>query len=561
MALSNDRSDVQRKLTQINREAEERDAKRRADSTGSQYIDLGMAPLEIGALELLEEKEAKAARVAIFEKRHRELAIAAYNPADPETQKVFKKLEAREYKLDIFVVSLRGLNNVWKYYEFIVPKGKGSITGKVEIDQTRLEFLRQKLETLESAHDEIASFLKNSPVTSQIVEILLAAAITLRSSDIHLEPEATRVKFRIRIDGLLHDVFEGLNLEEYFFLISRIKLLSSMKLNVHDIPQDGRFTIGLGGKKEIEIRTSILPSEYGETAVLRILDPETIGLKLESLGVRSDDLVVITKELGRPNGMILNTGPTGSGKTTTLYAFLIHVNKPEVKIITIEDPIEYRLSGIEQTQVNLNSGYNFASGLRSIVRQDPDVVLVGEIRDLETAEVAMSSSLTGHLVFSTLHTNDSFGAIPRLVELGVRPDIIGPSLNLIIAQRLVRRLCDNCKAAYEPDAAVKRKIENFVDRLPQRVDKKPYLKTTLYKAVGCNKCGKIGYRDRVGIFELFIMDDEMKELIHKEVSEVTIKEAVAHQGIVTLQEDGILKVINGSTTFDEVVRISGPLEW
>ena len=333
-----------------------------------------------------------------------------------------------------------------------------------------------------------------------------------------------------------------------------------MKINIHSEAQDGRFTINLAGK-DIEMRVSIIPAEFGETVVMRILDPSATMVGLPNLGLRADNLVFVERALARPNGLILNTGPTGSGKTTTLYAFLRSVNSPEMKIITLEDPIEYRIEGIEQTQVDEEAGYTFANGLRAIVRQDPDVILVGEIRDLETADIAMQSALTGHLVLSTLHTNDAVGAVPRLINLGVKAVSIGPALALVIAQRLVRVLCPVCKKEVPLDGVTAEKIKQLLAHLPAAVDRKPYEHPTLYAPVGCLKCNGIGYKGRIGIFEFLEGGPDIETTILHEASEVALREVAKRQGMVSMQEDGILKAIEGKTTLDEVTTVTGELAW
>ncbi len=339
-----------------------------------------------------------------------------------------------------------------------------------------------------------------------------------------------------------------------------MKLVSGLKINVSDAAQDGRFTTTLK-QEDIEVRTSVIPSEYGETVVMRVLDPKTISLSLTDLGLRPDDREIIDRELKRPNGTILVTGPTGSGKTTSLYAFLKAVKSSELKIITIEDPIEYHLDGIEQTQVDPGSGYTFSTGLRSILRQDPDIILVGEIRDLETAEIGMHAALTGHLVFSTLHTNDAAGAVPRLVDLGAKTSIIGPAINIIIAQRLVRKLCDDCKVEIAPNEAILNKIKSFINGLPEKT-KSLYANQTpkLYEAKGCSKCHG-GFKGRIGIFEFLKCGDEMEALIARESTEEAIKKLGRSQGMVEMQGDGVLKAISGLTTLKEVERITGPVDW
>jgi type II secretory ATPase GspE/PulE/Tfp pilus assembly ATPase PilB-like protein len=361
------------------------------------------------------------------------------------------------------------------------------------------------------------------------------------------------------VDGLLHDI-AALPKKNYESLVTRIKLLCELKLNVHEEPQDGRFTISLP-EKEIEMRVSLIPSEFGETIVMRILDPAGINVTLPQLGLRPDDLALVETELKRPNGLILNTGPTGSGKTTTLYAFLRKLVDPETKIITVEDPIEYRIAGIEQTQVDPDAGYTFAGGLRAIVRQDPDVLLVGEIRDQETAEIAIQAALTGHLVLSTLHTNSAVGAIPRLVDVGVKPASIGPSVTLVIAQRLVRKLCDNCKKPADIDSKKLEQIKKYLEKIPERVDKKPYEKITIFAPVGCETCGGFGYKGRRGIFEFFKGGPDLEEVILTEVSERALRKLAEKQMMVTMQQDGVLKVLSGMTTFEEVEGTTGPIAW
>ncbi len=558
------KSATQDKLKKIEREAEERDAKRIAESSGRPYINLKGAPVQIDALSLVEEEAARKGELAVLVKKKNTVAVVLADPTNAEAKKIINKFEADGLKPEVMVGSRAGLKEVWQSYAF-VKKELDEISGSVNIDGKRLQALQPKLVSIRAAGEEIAKTLKDKRDTASVLEILLAAALTLKGSDIHLEPGEYNIKFRLRIDGLLHDVFSEIETRDYFFLISRIKLLSSMKLNIHDAAQDGRFTIKLGSK-EVEIRASVLPSEYGETAVLRILDPETIRLTLNELGLRDDDLDIIYEELKKPNGMILNTGPTGSGKTTTLYAFLMKVNNPEIKAITLEDPIEYRLEGIEQTQVNMDSGYTFGNGLRSIVRQDPDVILVGEIRDLETADIALNASLTGHLVLSTLHTNDSFGAIPRLIDLGAKTAIIGPALNLVIAQRLVRRLCENCKTKDDESVKLNKKIQTFLKKLPNKISKEKYKefesgKATFFKPGKCDICGGIGYKGRIAIMELLRVTEEISALISKEVTEAEIKKIAARDGIVTIQESGILKILEGATTVEEVERVTGPLSW
>jgi type II secretory ATPase GspE/PulE/Tfp pilus assembly ATPase PilB-like protein len=558
MAQEKDDSKLGGVLEKSRREAEERDAERRAVKAGTLYINLAAQPVETDALELLAEERARDAQVAAVEKKGDKVVFAAYDPKSPKAKEIIQELEGRGLKLKIFTVSSASLQRAWDFYKY-VSKKIAPITGRIDVDKDRVRGLMEELTTLPSVKEKIDSFDFRKFPTAQILEIILAGALSNRASDIHFEPSRSDVKLRYRIDGDLHDVMDSIKSAIYNHLVSRIKLLSNLKLNVRDEAQDGRFTIGLG-KKEIEIRVAVAPSEFGEVIVMRVLDPDALNLSLNDLGLRKDDLKIIEAELKRPNGMALNTGPTGSGKTTTLYAFLKHKRSPEIKIITIEDPIEYHLEGIEQTQVNPEANYTFANGLRSLMRQDPDIILIGEIRDKETSEIAIQAALTGHLVFSTIHANQASGAIPRLIDLGVKPTSIGPSMNLIIAQRLVKRLCENCKVKEKPESATKEKFKKFVDSLPERVDKNDYKEISLYKPKGCDQCAGIGYKGRVAIYELLQVSKEIENLMNKLAGETEIQEFASRQGMVTMQQDGILKVVSGITTLEEVEKVTGPVE-
>lgn len=552
-------SDLQSKLTKIRRAGEERAAERLAEQLGYPYADLAKMPISLDAIRIIVENEARDGKLAAIEINARKLAVVAVNPSLPATKKAIEDLRTKKYDVKVFVVSPSSLESAFHFYKFIKPLSE-NITGKVAISKSRLDELHERITTLDAAHQEVAGmdFVKESP--TDLIQIVFAGALSLRASDIHTEAGERKAKIRFRVDGLLHDVYDDLPLTFYSNFVSRIKLLSGMKMNVHDEAQDGRFTINLAGK-DIEMRVSIIPAEFGETIVMRVLDPSATMVSLPSLGLRADNLVIVQKALARPNGLILNTGPTGSGKTTTLYAFLRAINDPEMKIITLEDPIEYRIEGIEQTQVDEEAGYTFANGLRAIVRQDPDVILVGEVRDLETADIAMQSALTGHLVLSTLHTNDAVGAVPRLINLGVKPVSIGPALALIIAQRLVRVLCPECKKAAPMDDATKEKVAKFIERLPKKVNKTVYENPTVFAPVGCVKCNGIGYKGRVGIFEFLEGGPDLEQTILKEASEVALREVAKRQEMVTMQEDGILKVLEGKTTLEEVSDATGEIQW
>lgn len=425
------------------------------------------------------------------------------------------------------------------------------ITGQISIAPDDVKEAQKKFKNLSAFIKNINSVLEEN--ISQVLENILLGAIILRSSDIHIEPTKKDTKIRIRIDGMLQETV-SLDIKTYEALLSRIKLLSGLKINVSDRPQDGRFSIAFAkdkkeGQENIEIRSSSLPSEYGESIVLRILDPHSL-IEVEELGLRKDLLELFLKEIKKPNGMIIVTGPTGSGKTTTLYAFLKRIKNPETKIITIEDPIEYHLKGISQTQVAPEKGYNFANGLRSVMRQDPDAILVGEIRDLETVQIAIQSALTGHLVLTTLHTNDAAGTIARLINLGAKPFNIGPAVNMIIAQRLIRKVCSKCAKLEKAD-------KEEMKKLKKELGKKIGSNLKIMRAKGCSVCNNTGYKGRIGIFEAMIIDDEMEEFILKNPSISALQKKAIQKGMISMKTDGFLKVINKETTIEEVERITG----
>jgi type II secretory ATPase GspE/PulE/Tfp pilus assembly ATPase PilB-like protein len=408
------------------------------------------------------------------------------------------------------------------------------------------------LKTLKDVQTEVQSHAgsKDTHRISRVLEIIMAGALSLGASDVHLEPEEKDVRMRYRLDGVLVEVL-SFDAPTYALISSRLKLLSGLKLNIKNAAQDGRFSIVVGGK-EIEIRASVLPGAYAETIVMRILDPTTIALPMEALGFDKYLMEIFEREIAKPNGMILNTGPTGSGKTTTLYAFLRQVTTPEIKVVTIEDPIEYHLDGIVQTQVSKD--YTFAAGLRSTLRQDPDVIMVGEIRDAEVASTAVQASLTGHLVFSTLHTNDAGGTFPRLIDMGVNADILGAAVTTAMAQRLVRRLCPHCREPAHIDGDNKKTMDVLLANIPH-ADELPANRDTMWLPKGCEKCGGIGYKGRIAVVEVILMDHEIEECVRHSSSEREIWHAAKHQKIRRMAQDGAVKVLQGVTSLDELGRV------
>ncbi|MCX6723912.1 MAG: GspE/PulE family protein [Candidatus Staskawiczbacteria bacterium] len=426
------------------------------------------------------------------------------------------------------------------------------LLGAVTISPKIIDETEAQVKDLAEFKKKIEEYLVGN--VTELLDIILYGAITLSVSDIHIEPQEDEARLRIRLDGILQDVV-FFDHDTYHHLVSRLKLLSKLKLNVTDKPQDGRYTIEVKDSL-IEVRTSSLPSEYGESIVMRILNPKNL-ISLEELGLREDLYEIFQKEITKPKGMIIVTGPTGSGKTTTLYAFLKKIQNPEIKIITIEDPIEYHLKGVSQTQVAPEKGYDFSDGLRSIVRQDPDVILVGEIRDLETAKIALQAALTGHLVFSTLHTNDAAGTIPRLVDLGVEPSSIASGLKMAVAQLLVRKVCKKCSTLVKPSSSELVDIKKGLKNLPKAV-KLPDLdkvKIAEVKKEGCQACNFTGYRGRQGLFETFLVDSEMEKFILKNPPVSSIRELAIKKGMVTMYQSGLIDIVLGITTFDEVARV------
>ena len=428
--------------------------------------------------------------------------------------------------------------------------GLKKVFGKIEISRISQP---EKVKNVPEFAKAVSRFLDKN--VSQVLEVIFIGSIDLDASDIHFETEEQGVKIRLRIDGVLQDLV-SIAREDYKSLLSRIKLVSGVKLNISDRPQDGRFSI-VEDKTEIEVRTSTLPSEYGESVVLRVLNPKSL-ISLEQLGLRNDLLQIFRQEIAKPNGMIIVTGPTGSGKTTTLYAFLKEVQNPGIKVITIEDPIEYRLEGISQTQVEPSKGYNFASGLRAIVRQDPDVILVGEIRDLETTEISLQAALTGHLVFSTLHTNDAAGTIARLIDLGTTPPSVASAINLIIAQRLIRKVCQKCVSFKPASPALIEGIRRSLKGLPKNINIPSLSKQMKVPVIkGCQDCGFTGYRGRLGVFEAFLIDEEMERFILTAPPTSALRDKAIEKGMVTMYQDGLMRVVQGLTTIEELERIIG----
>jgi len=543
-----------RKLESLRRQEEEESTKLLAKKYKIPYLDPKVFPIDLDALRIVPEEKARAAELVVFQAAGKSLKIGVRKPDKEETQNLLSRLKEDRYTFDLFLISRSSLEYAWEFYRKIPPKQEVA-AGIIQISNERIQELQKELRELASIKKRIEQTF--TARTTEALEVILAGAMALDASDIHIEPAETKARLRYRIDGILIDIIY-LPPKVYNLLLSRLKLVAELKLNIHDKPQDGRFTIR-SEEVDIEVRASTLPGPYGENVVLRILHPKAIQIPFEELGMQPQIIEIMDRELKKPNGMIITTGPTGSGKTTTLYAFLRKIYVPGIKIITIEDPIEYHLRGIEQTQIDPEKGYDFSNSLRSVVRQDPDVIMVGEVRDLETAEAAMHAALTGHLVLSTLHTNSAAGTIPRLLDLGVKPAIIAPAINVAMAQRLVRKLCPVCRQPLELTPEERTALQKELDGFPKTMPVPAPQDWQIFKAKidGCSACSGMGYKGRIGVFEIILIDERVEQLILKEPSEFEIKKEAEHQGQITMRQDGLLKVLAGITDFAELERMVG----
>ena len=532
------------RITELRHREEEAIVNTLAIKHGYEYINLNDTVIDIEVLRLLTESESKKGELALFAQGNGTVSVALRNPNNPELQSLLGKLIALGHKPILFMASRNSIEHAWARYRDMKTT-VAETRGVLGVRADAIKELARDIKSYLDVAEKVRTIGKEhgSERITKIIEILFGGALALGASDMHIEPEATAVRVRYRLDGVLWDAAD-LDTSLSHLLISRLKLLSGLKLNVHKEAQDGRFTFDVGDR-EVEVRTSVIPGSYGESLVMRLLDPSVTNFKFETLGLNTKLNAIVIEELARPNGAIITTGPTGSGKTTALYAFLQAVHTPQVKIITLEDPVEYKLPGIVQTQVG--EDYSFGDGLRSILRQDPDVIMVGEIRDRDVAETAVHAALTGHLVFSTLHTNSAVGAFPRLMDLGIDSRMIGNAFNLVLGQRLVRKLCEACRTPR--DTTTEEQV------LIARIMQQPVALHTIYDAPGCDQCGFSKYKGRIGVFEAIQVDGAVEEAIINDPRESSILEAAKHQGIPTMQQDGILKVLAGITTLDELARV------
>ena len=547
-----DVKDIKDKVYYLNRVQEERHTEELAKKTQLPYINLVNYPLLEEILKIIPEESAILYQVIPYLKIGKTVKVGLVDPVNPRTATFLSNFgKTTGINFTITVISKTGFLYGISVYESLrqdkLAKKKTEVKEHEESFEDEIKDLKSAGEALQSAN------------TTKLLDVIVTGAAKTKSSDIHIEPAEKDFLVRFRIDGILQDVVK-LPQSQYKQLISRIKFLASLRMDVSDQPQDGRITIKATGE-DIDLRISIMPSTWGESVVIRLLGQEKSVLNLDSLGVRPDALAAIREAISKPYGMILTSGPTGSGKSSTLYAILMELNKPGVKIITLENPVEYRIEGIEQSQVKPGAGYEFADGLRASMRQDPDILMVGEIRDQETAEIAVQAALTGHLLISTIHANSAPAVFARLLEIGVKPFLLSGSINLIMAQRLVRKICDKCREKYNPREEIWQEVQAALVPIKARLNpamqqiiesKNP----TLVHGKGCAACNQSGYRGRQLVIEALVPDETIEVLIAKKGTIPEFNKAAAAQGMITMEEDGLIKALQGTTTIEEVWRVT-----
>ncbi|MBE7502969.1 MAG: Flp pilus assembly complex ATPase component TadA [Verrucomicrobiales bacterium] len=509
-------------------------AQAKATHFGAEFVPLNEMRIADDVLATVRRDVAKRFNVVPVRKEEHGLVVAMTDPSDLET------LDGLQHTLNTEIIpavaTVEDIQDaIGKYYGV-----RDDSVSKMIQDITEGEVEVGRIAAVQT--DDGATVEADAPII-KLVNTMIVEAFKLRASDIHLEPLDKRFRVRYRIDGMLHEM-KSPPKRLQASIISRLKIMSNMSIAERRIPQDGRIQAQVGGKT-IDLRVSCLPTTHGESIVMRILDKEGLKLGLPELGFLTDDQQTFERLIGLPDGILLVTGPTGSGKTTTLYAVLNYINRPDRKIITVEDPVEYVLAGINQVHVNESVGLTFGMALRSMLRQAPNVIMLGEIRDLETATIAINASLTGHLVFSTLHTNDAPSAVTRLIDIGVKPFLVASSSRALMAQRLVRKICKKCFQPYQPTEHELRALS---------IDPAKAASATFRKGKGCGDCNKTGYRGRMGIFEIFVIEDEVRKLIYEKVAATVLRGRARELGMRTLREDGTRKVLAGMTTPDEVIR-------
>lgn len=555
MPLPNDRATqkpLDQKLDEINRAFAEKEAVEKAKQLGLSYVDVSKLPINVDLLYLLSEEECTAGKMIPFFRVGKKLRVAVTDPDFPAAQQLLNKLKDQGYALNLNIASEPSILAALHAYHVEFFKQKKIVENIYKEED--LGNMLQEIQNLSGLKERLAHYSGEESANA-----LLVGAMRAGASDIHIEPFEASTKVRFRIDGVLQDVFT-VQKDQSSQMTNQFKHLAHIKLNITNRPQDGRFSFYVNQQK-IDVRLSSLPTMFGETLVMRLLSNNPQALSLTDLGLSGNALRLVQAAIARPNGLILATGPTGSGKTTTLYALLHLLNTPERKIITLEDPVEYYVQGLIQSQINLETEYGFAAGLRAILRQDPNTIMVGEIRDQETAEIACQASLTGHIVLSTLHTNDAVGAIPRLVNMGLQPFVLSPALDTVIAQRLVRRICPDCREPYIYTAPELQIIKELIADIEKIQGVTIDMPGQFMKGKGCEKCSHTGFRHQLGIYEVFTVDNEVEKMILEgKLSADVFAHFRTKQKMLTLREDGVLRVLQGITTLSEVLRVTADLQ-
>lgn len=499
-------------------------------------------------LELIPEETVKHYKMIPLAKKNNSLEMGMVYPEDLKAQEALKFLARQgKFSYKVFLISLSTFDNLLKQYRDL----KREVGRALEELKTELETDKKKGSPKTEA--EFERFAEEAPIT-KIVAVILRHAVEGNASDIHIEPTKEKLRIRFRLLGELHSSII-LPLRIHNAVIARIKILSNLKIDESRVPQDGRFSTIIDNK-EIDFRVSTFPTTLGEKAAIRVLDSSSANQDFGNLGIMGRNLKILKEAIARPYGLVLVTGPTGSGKSTTLYALLSLLNKEGINIVSLEDPVEYFIEGVNQSHMRPEIGYGFAQGLRHVLRQDPDVIMVGEVRDAETGSLVIHAALTGHIVLSTLHTNNAIGVVPRLIDMGIEPYLISPTLNVVIAQRLVRKLCSDCKKEIKPKKEIKDLILKEIDDLPSGTKVNIKKTFTIFEAVGCKKCGNTGFSGRIGLFEVLSMTPELADIILKKPSDATILKEARRQGMIDIRQDGILKVLEGITTIEEVMRVT-----
>ena len=515
--------------------------------------EISAGDMSLKVLELIPEEAASYYKMIPLRQNENILEVGMVYPEDLKAQEALKFLARQgKFTAQIFLITPTIFASVFKQYRNL----KKEVTRALEELETELK--EDKVESSSIRKTEFERLVEEAPIT-KVVAVVLRHAVEGNASDIHIEPTKEKLRIRFRQDGVLHSSIL-LPVKVHPAVLARIKILSNLKIDENRVPQDGRFSTRMGSL-DIDFRVSTFPTLLGEKVAIRVLDPTKALRDFEDLGLEKRNLDAVKRAINKPYGLILSTGPTGSGKSTTLYAVMNLLNKEGVNIVTLEDPVEYSMEGINQSQIRPELGYTFANGLRSILRQDPNVIMVGEIRDEETAGLAIHSALTGHIVLSTLHTNNAIGVVPRLIDMGIKPFLISPTLAVAIGQRLVRKICPDCKKKVKPKKEIYDLIARELDALPPAV-RKDYesllnkKEIYIYEAPGCKKCNFKGLTGRIALFEVLEMTPQLGDLVLKEPSEAMIAEEARRQGMITMKQDGMLKVLEGLTTIEEVLRVA-----